>query len=68
MAIDDSVLSFADAKQHAIDRFERGYLSQLMVRTGYNVSQAATLAHTERRHLGKMLKRHGIERHRQQHD
>jgi len=60
--LEEGVLSFADAKQHAIDRFERGYLTQLMARTGYNVSHAATLAHTERRHLGKMLKRHGIVR------
>lgn len=59
---EECVLSFADAKQHAIERFERSYLAQLMARTDYNVSHAATLAHTERRHLGKMLKRHGIQR------
>jgi DNA-binding NtrC family response regulator len=59
---EDGVLSFADAKQRAIDRFEQGYLTQLMARSGYNVSRAATLADTERRHLGRMLKRHGIGR------
>ena len=59
---EESVLSFADAKQHAIERFEQVYLTQLMARTDYNVSHAANLAHTERRHLGKLLKRHGIQR------
>ncbi|MDG2524164.1 sigma-54 dependent transcriptional regulator [Stenotrophomonas sp. HITSZ_GD] len=59
---EEGVLSFADAKQRAIDRFEQGYLTQLMARSNYNVSRAATLADTERRHLGRMLKRHGIGR------
>ncbi len=59
---EDGVLSFAAAKQRAIERFEHGYLTELMARSDYNVSRAATLAETERRHLGKMLKRHGIGR------
>ncbi len=59
---EEGVLSFSDAKQRAIDRFEQGYLTQLMARSNYNVSRAATLADTERRHLGRMLKRHGIAR------
>lgn len=59
----DDLLSMAEAKQRAVERFEHDYLTQLMARTGYNVSRAATEANTERRHLGKMLKRHGIGRH-----
>ncbi len=53
---------FAAAKQRAIQTFERGYLIALMQRAGGNVSRAAQLSGTERRQLGKMLKRYGIER------
>lgn len=54
---------FAAAKQHAIQSFERSYLTALMQRADGNVSRAARLSGTERRQLGKMLKRHGIEHH-----
>ncbi len=54
---------FAAAKRHAIEHFERDYLIALMRRADGNVSRAALLSGTERRQLGKLLKRHGIERH-----
>lgn len=54
---------FAAAKRCAIARFERDYLIALMRRADGNVSRAALLSGTERRQLGKLLKRHGIERH-----
>ncbi len=54
---------FALAKRRAIAHFERDYLIALMRRADGNISRAATLSGTERRQLGKMLKRHGIERH-----
>lgn len=54
--------NFAAAKGHAIDVFERGYLTALMRQTCGNVSEAARVAGTERRHLGKLLKKHGIRR------
>ncbi|WP_242691295.1 sigma-54 interaction domain-containing protein [Lysobacter enzymogenes] len=53
---------FAAAKRRAIELFEYGYLTELMQRAGGNVSRAAALSGTERRQLGKMLKRYGIER------
>jgi transcriptional regulator with GAF, ATPase, and Fis domain len=53
---------FSAAKRCAIARFERDYLIALMRRAGGNVSRAAALSGTERRQLGKLLKRHGIER------
>jgi len=59
---DDGDASFATAKGHAIDVFERGYLTSLMEQTCGNVSEAARVAGTERRHLGKLLKKHGIGR------
>jgi DNA-binding NtrC family response regulator len=52
--------AFTLAKQRAIAAFERRYLTELMRRAGGNVSRAALLSGTERRQLGKMLKRHGI--------
>ena len=54
---------FAASKQRAIQSFERKYLLALMQRADGNVSRAAQLSGTERRQLGKMLKRHGIEHH-----
>ena len=51
---------FAIAKRHAIRNFERDYLTALMRRADGNISRAALLSGTERRQLGKMLKRHGI--------
>jgi transcriptional regulator with GAF, ATPase, and Fis domain len=57
---DGAPLGFSAAKQHAIELFERRYLTSLMERAGGNVSRAAQLSRTERRQLGKLLKRHGI--------
>lgn len=59
----DSDGGFAVAKQRAIRHFERNYLLALMDRAGGNVSRAAAMSGTERRQLGKLLKRHSIERH-----
>jgi DNA-binding NtrC family response regulator len=49
------------ARHHAIHVFERGYLLGLMERTQGNVTAAARLSGTERRQLGKLLKKHGID-------
>jgi DNA-binding NtrC family response regulator len=49
------------AKSRAIELFERRYLTDVMRRASGNVSQAARLAGTERRHLGKLLKKHHLE-------
>lgn len=57
----DPEISFSTAKTRAIQQFERDYLSQLMRRTKGNISAAARLSGTERRQLGKLLVKHGIE-------
>jgi DNA-binding NtrC family response regulator len=54
--------AFQTAKTKAIEAFERAYLSRLMADTGGNVSAAARLASKERRALGKLLKKHGIDK------
>ncbi|MDH5833674.1 sigma-54 dependent transcriptional regulator [Luteimonas kalidii] len=53
--------SFRDAKAEAIASFERRYLCNVMAHTGGNVSAAARLAQTDRRALGRLLKKHGVD-------
>lgn len=59
---DDATARFSLAKSRAIQAFERSYLTALMRRACGNVSEAARLSGTERRQLGKLLKKHGIEK------
>ena len=55
-------VGFARAKVQAIERFERLYLHWALSRSQGNVSQAARLCGKERRTLGKLLKKHGIDK------
>ncbi len=48
--------SFNDAKQQTINQFEQCFITKLLERTHGNASQAAKLAHKERRSFGKLLK------------
>ncbi|MGO4700707.1 sigma 54-interacting transcriptional regulator [Dyella sp. 2RAB6] len=54
-------LHYVSAKKSAMCAFERSYLLGLMKRAAGNISAAARLSGTERRQLGKLLKKHGIE-------
>lgn len=56
----ETELHYLSAKHYAIRVFERSYLINLMLRASGNVSAAARLSGTERRQLGKLLKKHGI--------
>jgi DNA-binding NtrC family response regulator len=53
--------SFRIEKQRAIEAFERAYLITLMRAHRGNVSQAARVARKERRDLGRLLKKHGLD-------
>jgi two-component system, NtrC family, response regulator GlrR len=53
-------LSLKQARAEAIAQFERTYLAELLRHHGGNVSQAARAARTERRTLGRLLKKHGL--------
>ena len=55
-------LPFHEAKQQAIDRFEREYCGQLLDEAGGNISEAARRAGVNRGHLSEMLKRLGAKR------
>jgi transcriptional regulator with PAS, ATPase and Fis domain len=54
-------LNYRVAKSRAIAAFERSFLAGALERADGNISAAARLIGTERRHLGRLLKKHGIE-------
>lgn len=57
-----AALPFQAAKARAIREFERRYLIELLTRAEGNVSLAARLSGKERSRLGRLLKKHGLER------
>lgn len=59
---DSRLVSFNEAKEEAVDRFEREYLQFILAQTKGNVTAAAQIAGKERRALGKLMKKHGIDR------
>jgi two-component system nitrogen regulation response regulator GlnG len=52
--------TFAEAKQRAIERFERAYLETLVRRCGGNLSRASREADLARHHLRDLLKKRGL--------
>jgi DNA-binding NtrC family response regulator len=60
----DYGLDFKAAKDLLLAGFEREYLSRALERTGGNIAAAARLAKVDRKHLAKLLRRHGIGRSR----
>jgi DNA-binding NtrC family response regulator len=52
--------SYRDAKEQAIAEFEVAYLARLIDEARGNVSVAARAACTDRRHLGRLLKKHRL--------
>jgi len=59
-APDEIVGTFADAKERAIDRFEKSYLLALMRRCKGNLSRASREADVARHHLRDVLKKRGL--------
>ena len=52
---------FQDAKQVAVERFEREYLLRLFERSNYNLGEAARLSGVDRRYLRELFKKHKLE-------
>ena len=52
--------NFRSAKQDAISRFEREYVTQVMARNGGNVTRAAREAGKDRRAFGRLAKKHQV--------
>lgn len=53
---------FNSAKAKVLTDFERQFLAMVLSKTKGNVSQAAKMVGKERRALGKLLKKHGIDK------
>jgi DNA-binding NtrC family response regulator len=56
----DSIVNYKHAKRLAMTEFEHRFLKRLIERANGNVSAAARISGTERRHLGRLLKKHQI--------
>jgi len=55
-------LDYCQAKAKAVESFEVKFLTTLMEKAKGNVTAAAKMAGTERRHLGRLLKKYGIDK------
>jgi hypothetical protein len=54
----DPRLSFRDAKERAVARWERWYVAQLLRHTHGNLSEAARVARSDRTYLRKLARKH----------
>ena len=54
----DPKLSFRDAKERAVARWERWYVAQLLRHTHGNLSEAARVARSDRTYLRKLARKH----------
>ncbi len=54
-------MSFQDAKQAAVETFEREYLVRLFEASGYNLSEAGRRSGVDRRYLRELFKKHDID-------
>jgi len=54
----DPSLSFRDAKERAVGRWERWYVAELLRHTRGNLSEAARVSHSDRSHLRKLVRKH----------
>jgi two-component system response regulator GlrR len=57
-----SVLNYRQAKSRAIQEFEHRFLAQILSEANGNVSAAARISGTERRHFGRLLKKYGVQK------
>lgn len=55
-------LDYAAAKARVLEDFETKFLASVLARAEGSVTAAATLAGTERRYLGKLIKKRGIDK------
>ncbi|MFO0558029.1 MAG: sigma 54-interacting transcriptional regulator [Polyangiales bacterium] len=60
-ALASTELPFQDAKQLAVDAFEKEYLLKLFAESGYNLSEAARRSGVHRRYLRELYKKHSID-------
>ena len=53
-------LSFKDAKKISIEEFEKGYLTELLIFCGGNITHAAKQAGKDRRDFGRLVKKYDL--------
>jgi transcriptional regulator with GAF, ATPase, and Fis domain len=56
----DEGLSLQESKRRLLHTFEHDYLTRVLTESHGNVTQAALRAKKERRELGKLLRKHGL--------
>ncbi len=54
-------MSFRDAKQHVLDRFEKRYIQSVLEQADQNISHAARLAGMDRANFRRLLKKNDVE-------
>ncbi|MDF2177361.1 sigma-54 dependent transcriptional regulator [Aliiglaciecola sp. CAU 1673] len=59
---DSYQIPYSKLREQVLEEFERQYLQQLMLKTRGNISAAARLVEKERRSLGRLLDKHGIDK------
>ena len=57
-----SILNYRQAKSRAIQEFEHRFLARILSEANGNVSAAARISGTERRHLGRLLKKYRVQK------
>jgi len=57
----DARRPFKEVKAEVVSRFERSYLEQVLDRTRGNISAAAREAGIDRKHMERLIRKHGIE-------
>ena len=62
LAMIDTSLPFADARQRLLDRFERDYLAAILAEHDGKVVDAAAAAGVDRTHFYRLLRKHGLNR------
>jgi len=56
----DDQLSFREAKERSVARWERWYLGELLTRSAGSLSRAARAARMDRAHLRELLRKRGV--------
>jgi len=59
-AAQTSITHFRGAKLHAIEKFEREYVQNVLEKCGGNITRAAQAAGKDRRAFGRLAKKHGF--------
>lgn len=52
--------AFRTAKQHAVNEFERSYISRLLMQTNGNITHAALIAGQDRSAFGRLVRKHSL--------